>query len=474
MSQTGTPAMAKSILFRLFGNVLAPLASIATAPLLAHGLAVDARGEVAAATAPLLLATAVGGFGIPEAINFFVARRRAALRPVVVRALIGLAALGVLVSIGVYAAAGPLSSGNAHLADLIRLTAAASGPTLLALIPRMVAAGCHQWGLLAVESAVAAVLRLGWIGALFASSSLTAQSATVALLATPLVSVVLLMPFLLRTWRGLTPQDPADQVSWSDLAGFGVRVWLGALSGIVLTRLSAVLMVPLSDEFQAGLFAVAVSIGEIPLLISGSVRDVIFSADASGGDDARLQQMSRLTTLVTFVLSLFLAVTISFWLPLLFGRDYSGATPTALVVLAATVIGSTGSVAGAGLSARGHPGLRSWSMFFGAIANFTVLVVTVPIVGALGGGLAMLAGSTIAGTGNVVWLNRRFAMPFGAFYGVRGVDIDLARRSVASARQRFGRASGSAAGDWEAPESGIAPNDPLERPLHLETEGRGD
>lgn len=455
-------SMGSNVVYSLLGNVIAPFTSLATAPILAHGLSVDGRGVLSAATAPLLLATAVGGFGLPEALIFHVARRFGATRSAVVRATVGLALLGALAAIAVFALAGPLSGGNAHLADLIQLTAVATAPTLLVLIPRSVAAGCHQWKLLAIERAVFGVLRLGWVVALFLTHGLTPKSATIALLVSPLLSALTFLPFLLRTWRSPAADLTADRVAWSDLSGFGLRIWLGALSGIVLTRMSAVLMVPLSSEFAAGLFAVAVTIGEIPLIISGAVRDVTFSADAAQGDDARLQQMARLTTFVTFVLSLGLAVTMPWWLPILFGRPFVDATAAALVVLAATVLGSTGSVAGAGLGARGRPGLRSWSMFVGAVANMSVLLLTVPVWGAVGGGWAMLAGNTVAGTLNVVWLNRMMGMPFASFYGVHREDLRL----ISSAVRRVTRGRGPARADDDAEPDLVSAE--AERALHNE------
>lgn len=91
-----------------------------------------------------------------------------------------------------------------------------------------------------------------------------------------------------------------------------------------------------------------------------------------------------------------------------FGTEFAPALWPAIVILAATVVGSTGSVAGAGLGGRGRPGLRSWAMFFAAIANIVVLVIMTPRVGALGGAFAMLAGATVAGTLCVVWLDRYF------------------------------------------------------------------
>lgn len=417
------------VLFSFLGNMVAPVTALATAPILARGLDTAGRGELAGATAPLLLATAVGGFGVPESLIYHIAKRPKA-SPGLIRAAVGLLSLiGSAVTLAVFLLAGPLSrdragTPNPELQSLIQLSCAAVLPTLVLLLPRSVAAGRHQWRLLALERSVFGGLRLVWVVALFVFGALTPRSATIALLVSPLISSLILLPGAVTYARARPLPGDAEPVAspWRAIPHYGFRVWLGALSGIVLTRVSQVVMVPLSDEHQTGLFAVAVTIGELPLIVSGAVRDVMFSAESAGGEPARLQQAARLTTMVTLLASLGLGVTMIWWLPWVFGASFAPALGSALVVLAATVLGSTGSVAGAGLGGRGVPGLRSWAMFFGAIANVAVLVVMTPRVGAMGGALSMLAGSLIAGSLNVFWLHRRFGIAWRGFYGWRRHD----------------------------------------------------
>lgn len=409
---------ADKLLHSFLGSVVAPLASLVTAPVLARGLDVAGRGELSAATAPLLLAAAVAGLGIPEALTYFVAHdgRRAARTRQAVWLLV---ALGVLAGAALLALSPVLSAGNAQLARLIRLTGLFTAPSMIVLVPRALAAGAQRWRLIAVERAAFGVLRLLAVVLLAASGHLTVLTATITLLASPLVSALCYLPVLRR--------DPVDRTACpgiGDLGGYGFRIWLGSLSGIALTRVSAVLMVPMAGEREAGLLAVAVTIGELPLVVSGAARDVIFSAEASSSSDDRLQQSARITTLLTGVLAAALAVTMPVWLGPLFGHGFVHARPAALAVLAATVIGCPGSVAGAALSARGRPGLRSLAMLWGALANLSVLVVLTPTLGALGAGLAMTAGATVAGGGTLLYL-RTLGVALTPSLGVRGEDLRL-------------------------------------------------
>ncbi|PEF35963.1 teichoic acid transporter, partial [Bacillus sp. AFS094228] len=86
--------------------------------------------------------------------------------------------------------------------------------------------------------------------------------------------------------------------------------------------------------------------------------------------------------------------------------------------------------AGAGLSARGRPGLRSWGMVIGAAANTAVLFVTVPTLGAMGAALSTLVGNIVAGTMNIVWLRTHFGMGIRGFYGLRPRDIQLVSKTL--------------------------------------------
>lgn len=431
------------IFYSLMGNIVAPITSLITAPVLARALDTAGRGELAAATAPLLLATAVGGFGVPESLTYHVARRRYADAGLLRSAVVLVSLMGSLVAVALLLFAEPLShsragTANEELAVLIKLSAAAVLPTLLLLVPRSIAAGRHEWRLLAIERALFGAIRLAWIGGLAAADSLTPRSATVSLLVSPLLSGLLLVPGAISYAVGSRHTPPAQRHTspFRAIPHYGFRVWLGALSGIVLTRVSQVVMVPLSNEHQAGLFAVAVTIGELPLIVSGAVRDVMFSAESAAGDPARLQQAARVTTVLTLIASLFLGSTMVWWLPLVFGRDFAPSLWPALVVLAATVVGSTGSVGGAGLGGRGRPGLRSWAMFFAAIANLLVLVIATPHLGALGPALAMLTGSAVAGTMAIYWLDRRFGIPMRGFYGVRRSDVEQVRGLVETVGSR--------------------------------------
>jgi len=422
-------SFSRKMIFSFAINVAVPLVSLATAPILAQSLGVEGRGVVAAAVAPLLFVVAVGALGIPDAIIYFVAKHSRNARQIASRAGVLLFALGVLCGVLVWISAVPLAAGNAELLRLIGMTALATPLNFMAALPRGLALGSHRWKLAASVMLVSAGLRLTAYLVLWLGGWLTPLMAVLIILAMPILESLCYLPFLIRRLGPNERHEKSPALGFAAITSFGGRLWFGSLAGIVLSRMDQLLMVPLSNAKQLGLYVVAVSVGEAPGVIASAVRGVILPSDAAEGEskqaDERLQRAARITSLLTLLSSLALAATCWWWLPILFGRDFSAAVPATLVLLLASSLGAGGSVAGAGLSARNRPGLRSLSMGIAAVLNLIVFLLLVGPLGAVGAAISTLVGNFVAGNLNLVWLSRKFGMPIAGFYGVRRSDLDI-------------------------------------------------
>lgn len=423
---TGTSrgSVARNVAVAVVGNAFAPLAALATAPIMARGLGVAGRGDVAAATAPLLLATTVATFGIPAAVNYFVSKRPSLVFALARRGIVLTMLAGALASIAVLFASGFLSSGDAGLARLIALAGLAIAPALAVSVVQSVAAGTGRWGLVTAERLVTASVRLCSFVALLASHAITVESSVVVLAVSPILGGVVYLALLRHP---VAPRDDGSVIRTAELLGYGTRVWIGSITGVLLSRLDQTLLLPLGGSQDLGLYVVAVTIGELPLVIVNAVRDVLFSADAADSRDDRLGVASRLSTLVALVVSIAVAVTMPVWLTILFGSEFDAAAPVGLVLLAAVVAGNPGSLAGVALSSRGRPGLRSSSLVAACLVNVVALVLFVPMAGALGAAFATLAGNLVAGTACVVLLRRIGGVPARTFYGLRRGDLRAVR-----------------------------------------------
>lgn len=423
-----------NILAALLGNAFPPLASIATAPILALALGVDGRGAVASATAPLFLAVALATFGVPASVTRTIARQPWLTGSFVWRAAGVLVAAGATVTVALLLTSPFFGGGDDTLTPLVGIAALALVPTLLTTLLQSVASGRHRWRLVTVERAVTAGVRLAALAALAMTDTLDVVSAVVVLALAPVAGAVAYLG-LLRTDRVTRPAGSADARS-RDVLSFGVRVWFGSVAGVLLTRLDQTLITPLSGPAELGLYVVAVNVADLPLVISNAVRDVSFAADAAEADDRRMLSASRISSALSVVASAALAVTAWWWVPIVFGSEFTAALPACLVLLLATAVGGQGALAGVTLSARGAPGRRSWSLVVAAAVNTTLVVLLVPGLGAVGAAIGTLVGSFVSSSLNVLQVWRRHGIPPRSFYGLRASDLRACGRIVRRVRNR--------------------------------------
>lgn len=419
----------------VFGNAFPPLAALASQPILAQALGADGRGLAAAAVAPLLLATSAATLGLPEAVTHAVARNRSALGSSVMRASIATLISAAVAILGIVFASDWLSAGNADLARLIVIVAFALVPTVLVGVARGAAAGLHEWKMVAAERAVNSGARLIALVVLLLSGQLTVTTAALTLALTPVVGG---LTYLLLAKRAKQLPEPATQArsTLPELLSFGLRVWIGAISGILLMRLDQTLMNPLAGAIELGFYVVAVAVSEVPLIVNGAIRDVTFASESSGFDRRRVERASRVSTIAAFFIALVIAASMWLWLPILFGEEFSPAIPVALVLLAAVVMGNPGSVAGAGLSALGRPGLRSISLLIACLVNVVIMIALVPALGAMGAAVATLVGNLISSNLNIIMLSKVGGTGFFDFYKFARRDVKDMALALVKRRHR--------------------------------------
>jgi O-antigen/teichoic acid export membrane protein len=181
--------------------------------------------------------------------------------------------------------------------------------------------------------------------------------------------------------------------NWSAvLLAYGAKTWLGALTGVVLSRVDQILMAPLAGARELGFYAAAVAIGEIPYVVSGATRDVMLAVDAADPDDRRAQQASRATLFVTAAVCVLLAALSPVLVRVAFGAQFGPATPMLVVLLLAALVNTPGSSAGAVLMARGRPGARSAAIAAACILNLAVLPLLIGHDGGVGASWASVIG----------------------------------------------------------------------------------
>lgn len=406
------------------GSLFLPAVAFVTAPVLAQALGVDGRGEVAAATAPYLLMAVVAGLGLPDAVTHFVAKRTGRLGRGLRRAMLMSFGLGVVAALVVSALSGWLSGGDGRLAHYIQIGVSPLPVYLCVGILRGYAAGLHRWRLIATEQGIFAISRLVLIVSLMLTGHLQVLAAVLIFVISPILGGLAYFPLLRRPRSGDQQADLRSE-RFRPILAYGTRVWMGAISGVLLYRLDQTLMTPLSSTEQLGLYVVAAAVGELPGIVTTSVQNVTLAQESKEPSLVNLARTARVATLVCLLGGLGLAAVSPWLIPLLFGREFVGSVVPAAVLLASAVVAATGGVVGAGLAARGRPGLRSLVLTASCVANLILLLILVPGMGALGAALAMLGGSAVSTFVSVFMLVRVFEARPVAFLGMRRSDMNL-------------------------------------------------
>lgn len=417
----------RSILITLAGTAFPPAAALVTAPILAQGLGVEGRGQTAAAQAVSMLVVSLAAFGLPEAITHFVARGVVDRNHAMVKASLFACASGLLGVLCVVAAGGWLAGGDQMTRTLILVAALTIVPNILIGLARGRAAGLQLWGRIAAERIVANTARLVGAAGLFTFDVMTPMSATIIMTASPLLGG---LAYIRLGGGRIGSPDSLPSLSFSVLSNYGSRVWLGSVSGILLMRLDQSLLVPLSGATALGLYSVAASISEIPLVTNSAIREVAFARQSGGFAISEIQRMARLSALAGYTIALPIAFASPMAIPWIFGPDFRGAIPATLILLVAVTTGTPGSIAGAGLAAIGRPGLRSLSLALAAITNVLLLLLLAPPFGAEGAAAATLAGNAVSSNLNILALKRIHSSRWRSYYAITRSEVKAAQGLV--------------------------------------------
>lgn len=409
-------------------NFAIPLSSLLTAPVIARGLGVDGRGSLAAAIAPLLLTTSVATFGLPPSILY-----HTALRPLSawhnVRAALGvLVAGGVLSGLATVLLSGWLSDGSSEVQNIIVSIAILIPLTIIVDAFRGAAKGLHRWHLVGIEKTFNGALRLVSIYSLWFTGQMTVVRVALCIALPGIIGLVFYLP-VFKAPRG----ERLDAVGTRELSKYGVKVWGGSISGVLLSRLDQAIMAPLAGVTQLGFYTVGVNVSDVARLVNNAMREVTVASDAAENDNRRLFLTARLSLLISLVMAVAIGGTMWFWFDALFGAEFHPAVWAAMILLGAAAFGTPGSVLGAGLAARGRPGLRSLSLAIGLVVNVVALVALAPIIGAVGAALSTFMASQTASQLNILWFHRRYGGHWRDVYGLRiqdGRDLVAAIKRV--------------------------------------------
>lgn len=426
----------RSMFFMTGSSVMLPVVGLASAPILAYGLGVAGRGTVSAAGAPNTLLVGVATLGLPEALTFFLAKQPQLTRRALAWASLFAVLLGLVCFGATWLALPFLSAGSGELGKLILISTALAIPQLVVNLLRGAASGRQMWGSVAAEKVTSPVIRLAALLVLLITGQLTVLTAVLVISLGSALSGLAYVRLFTRPTE-TSGDGPITSSLARSLLGFGGRVWLGAVASVLLARISQLLFAPLSSVHELGLFVVGITISDVPLIVALAIRDALYGVNSRSADASQLMATTRITLLTTVVGCLALGATLPLWIGILFGPSFDAAVVPTWILMLSAVVSIPGFLAASGLGAWGRPGLRSIGLAITLVVNVGAFMVLVPTLGAVGAGIAGLAGGLFSSAFMVLAAARILQGSVADFVVPRREDVGRILREARLLTRRF-------------------------------------
>jgi O-antigen/teichoic acid export membrane protein len=192
-------------------------------------------------------------------------------------------------------------------------------------------------------------------------------------------------------WRNLLP-------TYRRLMGYGVRAYgidlLGTLSG----QIDQALVVGLLEPASMGMYAVALSLSRIILIVQGSVVTVLFPKAAARPVHeavALTGQVARISLVFTLLVAIGVMVLGPMLLRLLYGAEFLGSIPVFRLLLLEVSVGGTAWVLTQAFMALGQPGIATVLQAIGLGTSVPLMLMLIPHYGLVGAGFSLLCASSL-------------------------------------------------------------------------------
>jgi O-antigen/teichoic acid export membrane protein len=395
-AQTATPHQAPARSFRWTAATNLGLAglAVATGVLAARLLGPTGEGELAAIqTWPMLLGT-LAMLGLDSAVIYFIARQPERGRQITSTAT----TIGVLSTLTVGAAswfALPylLSAQRPEIVSAARIFLLIGVIYAVIGIPHGALLGVHSfasWNLFRF------VPVLAWLGILLAAWFLGSHS-PVPLSMWYLAGVFLCcLPVLPVAARKLHGPAKADFRMAPKLLRFGLPSALTSLPQTVNLRLDQLLIIAFLPARSLGLYVVAVAWSGAVAPLLAAVGSVLFPHVSAEREPMRQTHLLGTAlqggALVAIATSAAFAALAPIGLPLVFGARFSGAVPSALILVPAGAVLAWSGIAEDGLQGLGRPAIVLVAELAGAAVTLAALPLLLHAYGIAGAAVASLLG----------------------------------------------------------------------------------
>jgi O-antigen/teichoic acid export membrane protein len=172
---------------------------------------------------------------------------------------------------------------------------------------------------------------------------------------------------------------------WLRVRRYGLYTWAGALaSAFVWSRAEVFFLQASSGSAAVALFSIGVTLANVasqgPMLLTSALLPYFaqsFGRGAVGGIRETCATALRVLALLIFPACFGMAAVLPVLVPLLYGRAFSGAVPAATILMAASAVASTASVAGSLIMATDR---SDWVFYTGTAAAVLMIVAGFTVI----------------------------------------------------------------------------------------------
>lgn len=198
------------------------------------------------------------------------------------------------------------------------------------------------------------------------------------------------------------------------LLGYGLRAHIGTVSQLLNLRLDQALIAALLPIEQLGLYASAVSAASVGQIVSTAIRMIGTARIARTPPAQRVETLGlyfRMSLIVSAVVCALLASAMPVLLPVVFGHEFAGATPVAIILVGGSFFYGAQDVLAGGAHACGEPWVVSRAAIVGLFVTIPLLMLLLPVFGVVGAALASLCAYAVQTVLIAVSLHRTMDQP---------------------------------------------------------------
>jgi O-antigen/teichoic acid export membrane protein len=420
--------MMKPLVKMAAGNVVGPATAIVVSPILARSLGVEGRGVYAALTMAILMLGIVGTFGVQDGLAYAIAQRGLNTR----RAFRYLWSTLPAASAATMVAAGAIgfllfrNEPGGVLKSFLILTL--SLPLQIAYNMAIgIATGSADVAGVNGARVAPTIVRAVVVVTLCLATSVSALTAAAVLILS--ASIGLAWIRIRCRHGGVRGADAESAFPRAAMVKFSLAAFPGVLAGVSTARLDQIIGLPLIGAKQLGLYAVAVSLAEFPMVLGTAARSALLGMRADAVIGTEGQKLIRRVTGAVAVGSAVMGLATWRLVPIVFGREFSGVVVPALILFGATVIYTVANCLSAALLALGNPSGQSRALLIGAVASVGSLV-GLRSLGATGASIASAIGYVVTAGMCFTLLRQDHGFSFrGAILPTRA-DVSWGARSI--------------------------------------------